>query len=151
MPKPENLIPIRDSKRASELGKKGIQASIQAKAKKKKLREAMQILIDLPVTERNKQTLAQLGIEDEDMNNQMLIAVAMFQKAIKGDVRAAEYIRDITGQQPLSKLDEAKIKLMKAQTKQVILETEIKRDQRGKDEGDDGVVIINDIAEYEEE
>ncbi len=150
MPKPENLRPIRDSKRASELGKKGIQASIQAKAKKKKLKEAMKILIDLPVTERNKQTLAQLGIEDEDMNNQMLIAVAMFQKAIKGDVRAAEYIRDITGQQPLSKLDEAKIKLMKAQTKQVILETEIKREQHGKDD-DDGVVIINDIAEYDEE
>ena len=150
MPKPENLRPIRDSARASELGKKGIQASIQSRAKKKKLKEAMKILIDLPVTERNKQTLAQLGIEDEDMNNQMLIAVAMFQKAIKGDVRAAEYIRDITGQQPMSRLDEAKIKLIRAQTKQVLIETEMKLNEKGTND-DNGVVIINDIPKYDEE
>ena len=128
---------------ASEKGKIGAKKSLQTRRKKKKLKEALTALMELPVSERNKQSMRALGIDDKDMNNQMLIAVAAFQKAIKGDVRAMEFIRDMTGQQPVTKLDEAKIKLLRAQAKQI--EAEIQR-EAADNESESGVIIVDDLS-----
>lgn len=127
---------------ASEKGKIGAKKSLETRRKKKKLREALTALMELPVSERNKQSMRALGIDDKDMNNQMLVAVAAFQKAIKGDVRAMEFIRDMTGQQPVTKLDEAKIKLLRAQAKQI--EAEIQR-EAAENESESGVMIVDDL------
>lgn len=127
---------------ASEKGKIGAKKSLDTRRKKKKLKEALTALMELPVSERNKQSMRALGIDDKDMNNQMLIAVAAFQKAIKGDVRAMEFIRDMTGQQPVTKLDEAKIKLLRAQAKQI--EAEIQREAADK-ESESGIMIVDDL------
>lgn len=134
---------------ASEKGKIGAKKSLDTRRKKKKLKEALTALMELPVSERNKQSMRALGIDDKDMNNQMLVAVAAFQKAIKGDVRAMEFIRDMTGQQPLTKLDEAKIKLLRAQAKQI--EAEIQR-EAAESESEIGVMIIDDLPKgYDDE
>ena len=134
---------------ASEKGKIGAKKSIQTRRKKKKLKEALTALMELPVSERNKQSMRALGIDDKDMNNQMLIAVAAFQKAIKGDVRAMEFIRDMTGQQPVTKLDEAKIKLLRAQAKQI--EAEIQR-EAADNESESGIMIVDDLPKgYDDE
>ena len=134
---------------ASEKGKIGAKKSIQTRRKKKKLKEALTALMELPVSERNKQSMRALGIDDKDMNNQMLIAVAAFQKAIKGDVRAMEFIRDMTGQQPVTKLDEAKIKLLRAQAKQI--EAEIQR-EAAENESESGIMIVDDLPKgYDDE
>lgn len=134
---------------ASEKGKIGAKKSLETRRKKKKLKEALTALMQLPVSERNKQSMRALGIDDKDMNNQMLIAVAAFQKAIKGDVRAMEFIRDMTGQQPVTKLDEAKIKLLRAQAKQI--EAEIQR-EASDNESESGVMIIDDLPKgYDDE
>ena len=134
---------------ASEKGKIGAKKSLQTRRKKKKLKEALTALMELPVSERNKQSMRALGIDDKDMNNQMLIAVAAFQKAIKGDVRAMEFIRDMTGQQPVTKLDEAKIKLLRAQAKQI--EAEIQR-EAAENESESGIMIVDDLPKgYDDE
>lgn len=134
---------------ASEKGKIGAKKSLDTRRKKKKLKEALTALMELPVSERNKQSMRSLGIDDKDMNNQMLVAVAAFQKAIKGDVRAMEFIRDMTGQQPVTKLDEAKIKLLRAQAKQI--EAEIQR-EAAENESESGVMIIDDLPKgYDDE
>lgn len=134
---------------ASEKGKIGAKKSLDTRRKKKKLKEALTALMELPVSERNKQSMRALGIDDKDMNNQMLIAVAAFQKAIKGDVRAMEFIRDMTGQQPVTKLDEAKIKLLRAQAKQI--EAEIQR-EAAENESESGVMIVDDLPKgYDDE
>ena len=134
---------------ASEKGKIGAKKSLETRRKKKKLKEALTALMELPVSERNKQSMRALGIDDKDMNNQMLIAVAAFQKAIKGDVRAMEFIRDMTGQQPVTKLDEAKIKLLRAQAKQI--EAEIQR-EAAESESESGVMIVDDLPKgYDDE
>lgn len=134
---------------ASEKGKIGAKKSLDTRRKKKKLKEALTALMELPVSERNKQSMRALGIDDKDMNNQMLVAVAAFQKAIKGDVRAMEFIRDMTGQQPVTKLDEAKIKLLRAQAKQI--EAEIQR-EAAENESESGVMIIDDLPKgYDDE
>ena len=134
---------------ASEKGKIGAKKSLETRRKKKKLKEALTALMELPVSERNKQSMRALGIDDKDMNNQMLIAVAAFQKAIKGDVRAMEFIRDMTGQQPVTKLDEAKIKLLRAQAKQI--EAEIQR-EAAENESESGIMIVDDLPKgYDDE
>lgn len=134
---------------ASEKGKIGAKKSLDTRRKKKKLKEALTALMELPVSERNKQSMRAIGIDDKDMNNQMLVAVAAFQKAIKGDVRAMEFIRDMTGQQPVTKLDEAKIKLLRAQAKQI--EAEIQR-EAAENESESGVIIIDDLPKgYDDE
>ena len=134
---------------ASEKGKIGAKKSLETRRKKKKLKEALTALMELPVSERNKQSMRALGIDDKDMNNQMLIAVAAFQKAIKGDVRAMEFIRDMTGQQPVTKLDEAKIKLLRAQAKQI--EAEIQRES-AENESESGVMIVDHLPNgYDDE
>ena len=50
------------------------------------------------------------GLEDEDVNNQMAVLVSMFVQATKGNVRAAEFIRDTMGENPetLYKMEELK-------------------------------------------
>lgn len=134
---------------ASEKGKIGAKKSLDTRRKKKKLKEALTALMELPVSERNKQSMRAIGIDDKDMNNQMLVAVAAFQKAIKGDVRAMEFIRDMTGQQPVTKLDEAKIKLLRAQAKQI--EAEIQR-EAAENESESGTIIIDDLPKgYDDE
>ena len=134
---------------ASEKGKIGAKKSLETRRKKKKLKEALTALMELPVSERNKQSMRALGIDDKDMNNQMLVAVAAFQKAIKGDVRAMEFIRDMTGQQPVTKLDEAKIKLLRAQAKQI--EAEIQR-EAAENESESGIMIVDDLPKgYDDE
>lgn len=112
-----NLAPPFTKETAAEMGRRGGLAAQKTIQKKKKQRDCLKIILALPPSDRNKSKLADLGIKDEQMTNEMLLSVAMFQKAIKGDVRAAEYIRDITGQQPVSKLDAARTKLMTAQAK----------------------------------
>lgn len=134
---------------ASEKGKIGAKKSLDTRRKKKKLKEALTALMELPVSERNKQSMRSLGIDDKDMNNQMLVAVAAFHKAIKGDVRAMEFIRDMTGQQPVTKLDEAKIKLLRAQAKQI--ESEIQR-EAAENESESGIMIVDDLPKgYDDE
>ena len=68
---------------------------------------------------RKKEKLIDMGLEDDELSNQMLLAATMFNKATRGDVRAAEFIRDLTGQQPVTSLDRARTKLMNAQAEQI--------------------------------
>lgn len=146
---PQNLVNFT-SATAREAGRKGAAASNEARRRKKKLKDALEIILELPVAERNKQMLRQMGIaDDEEMNNQMLVAVAAFQKAIKGDVRAMEFIRDTTGNMPMTKLDEAKAKLAKAQTKLIMTQIQKEIDMQNAEETE-SVVIVNDCPTIEQ-
>ena len=46
-----------------------------------------------------------LGIDENDCNNQTLIAIAMIQAAAAGDVKAATWVRDTVGEKPLDKVE----------------------------------------------
>lgn len=118
-----NLTKPFTKETAAEMGRRGGIAAQKAIAKKKHLKDSLKVILALEPSDRNKPKLADLGIPEDQMTNEMLMAVAMFNKAIKGDVRAAEYIRDLTGQQPQSKLDRAKTNLMNAQAKALTEQT----------------------------
>ena len=114
----QNLKPFT-KENAAEMGRKGGVASQKAQKKKKKLKQCLAAILELEPSERNKDTLIDMGLEDDEFSNQMILAAAMFNKAASGDVRAAEFIRDLTGQQPVTSLDRARTKLMNAQAEQI--------------------------------
>lgn len=115
----ENLVPFTQDNAKSN-GRKGGLKSAEARKKKKNLSTCLKTILELPPTENYQRSLKAFGIEDDEMSNQMVLAVSVFRKAVKGDVRAAEYIRDITGQQPLNKLEKARARLAEAQAKQIM-------------------------------
>lgn len=138
----ENLIPFdkRSVNEARESGKKGGIKSGQARRKKKSMKQAMNLLLSLPVSDENAQRLAQLGIDVDDADNQMLMMVSMMQRAIKGNVTAAQFIANITGSTAMTEAEREKIKLEKKRLK--LEEAKLLHNDTAEDES---VVIINDI------
>lgn len=111
-----NLKPFTTAN-AAEMGRRGGLATKKTAEKRKRQKECLKLILELEPSERNKRKLSDMGIPEDMQTNEMLMAVSMFQKAITGDVKAAGYIRDITGQQPTTKLDDARTRLMTAQAK----------------------------------
>ena len=101
----ENLVPLSTEK-AREIGKKGGEASVQARRKKKTLRELVELFGELGVNPDTRKLMKQLGIPEDLMTRKMQPVVALFNKANKGDVSAFNAIRDIIGEKPV---DETKL------------------------------------------
>lgn len=99
-----NLIP--NSQRTPEelraMTVKAGKASGVARRKKRNMRECLEILLSLDVkSDKARAVMKQMGIEDEDMTNEMALMVSMLNKALKGDKGCAEYVRDTSGQKPV--------------------------------------------------
>lgn len=89
----DNLRPFT-AETARENGRKGGFASAKAKRKKADLKKAMQTLLSMDVaSEKSKQQLEELGVE---ATNEMLLAFATFQQAVKGNQRAVENVIKLT-------------------------------------------------------
>lgn len=59
----------------------------------------MNILLELPVSDKNKAQMQTLGIEDEQLqNNKMLVAVGLMKRAMTGDPRAIEVMCGVAGE-----------------------------------------------------
>jgi len=87
---------------AKELGRKGGIASGIAKKQRKLIKENIELLLELPIkSNKTKEQLRELGIDETEMNNQMALVIAMYQKALKGDVNAFNTLRDTIGQKPV--------------------------------------------------
>lgn len=100
----DNLIPMNrlTKEEQREIASKGGKASVEARRRKKSQKQALETILSLKVKDSKAQLkLSQLGIKKSDMDNQMLMLVAVFLKACKGDVRSAEYIRGTLGEDPI--------------------------------------------------
>lgn len=100
----DNLIPVRSEEEARAKGKAGGIASGKARKEKKLLRDTLNDLLKMPLRDGvpdNLEKIASIaGLKGKNITMQETIMLAMLQKAAKGDVRAAEYIRDTIGQKP---------------------------------------------------
>lgn len=89
---------------ARSLGRKGGIASGKARREKKMLKETLEELLTMPIEDGKLANIDAIkSIADANGKNvtmQEAIMLAMLDKAVKGDVRAAEYIRDTIGQKP---------------------------------------------------
>lgn len=106
----KNLIPIteRTTSEQRTIQSKGGKASGASRRRKRDMAKAMKLLLDMPAIEGTDayRDLQQFGFDEADMTNQMALLSAVFMKAMNGDVRAAEFVRDTAGYNPKIKLEE---------------------------------------------
>ena len=108
-----NLMPIQEvnSRRTreqhSEDSRRAGKASGEARRKKRAMKEAINMLLSLPLKdEKAKAYLEYLGFEEEDMDNQLGLVISMYKEAVaKGNVQAASWIRDTAGDKPVEKVE----------------------------------------------
>lgn len=96
----ENLIPFseRSKEEARECGRAGGIASGIARRRKRSLKEAADLYLSLPVSDKRKwNRIAARYVEPEDIDNQMAMIVGMVDAAAAGDARAARVIVDLIG------------------------------------------------------
>ena len=101
MPNEKNLIPMdqRTKDEARELGRKGGQASGAARRRKRSLKEAADLFLSLPVTERRAfNKIAKAGVDPSDIDNQMAMIIGLTMAATAGDAKAAKVIVDLLGE-----------------------------------------------------
>lgn len=117
----QNLIPVtqRTKQERLEISRKGGKASGEARRKKANLRKTLDKLLTMNVSdERLKKKLEEMGLYAD---NQTLLCVVMLEKAIKGNVRAAEWISNIIGAYEKDDLDiqeqKERIKFLRHQNK----------------------------------
>ncbi len=109
MPNERNLIPVRSTEEARERGRNGGRASGESRRRKKSLREAAELYLSLPVSDKRAwNKLAKDGVAPEDVDNQMAIIAGLSIKAAKGDAKAAKVLFDLIGDQSKTE-DEVKV------------------------------------------
>lgn len=94
----QNLHPS-EYKLSQEEAKKGGIASGEARRRKRDIRLALEALLEKEYSGKNGQTLT--GAE--------AIAIKQMEKALKGDTRAFEVVRDSAGQKPVEKVVMAEV------------------------------------------
>lgn len=97
----KNLIPNseRTPEELRKIAAAGGRASGAARRRKKSLKEAADLYLSLPVTDRrvwNK--LARDGVDPGDVDNQMAVVSGLTMRAIKGDSKAAKVLFDLLGE-----------------------------------------------------
>lgn len=99
--KVENLDKITTVEEAREKGRKGGQKSAESRRKKRAMAETMEIILTMPLKEGMvddiESVTSNADIEKRNVTVQDAIIAAQAKKAMKGDTRAAEFIRDLIG------------------------------------------------------
>lgn len=102
MPNEENLIPMsqRSESEVRELGKKGGIASGEARRRRRSLKEAADLYLALPVTDRRRANkLLRRQVDPEDIDNQMAMIAGLADAATDGDARAAAVLVKLLGEE----------------------------------------------------
>jgi len=97
----ENLIPQNKRTKAEQrrIAAEGGKASGEARRARKALKESMNFLLDLPVSDtKDFNKLTKMGIPIEDIDNSQLIVVALFKRAKEGDIAAIKELRSLIGE-----------------------------------------------------
>ena len=102
---PENMRPVRSKAEAKRRGRNGGIKSGEARRRKRDMRETFRDLLDMPLKEGDLDEVTALaGANRKNVTVGEAIALIMANKAIKGDVKAAEFVRDTSGQKPSSQV-----------------------------------------------
>ena len=110
----KNLVPMdqRSKDEARSLGQHGGVASGEARRRKRTLKAATKALLETPVKSKElQQKMELLGVSAEDADYMTAVAVAMVTQAMKGNVKAAAFCRDLIGENPDKKYRDAELKL----------------------------------------
>ena len=97
----QNLIPFsqRTESEQRDIRSAGGKASGAARRRKRSLREAADLYLSLPVSDKERwNRMIGKGVEPEDIDNQMALIIGMAEAATLGDARAARVIIDLLGE-----------------------------------------------------
>lgn len=105
MPNEKNLMPIqevnsnRTREQHSEDSRKGGVASGVSRRRKRSLKEAADLYLSLPVSDRKMwNKISRRGVDPEDIDNQMAMIIGLTIAATAGDAKAAKVIVDLLGE-----------------------------------------------------
>ena len=109
--KNDNLIPIKtlSNEEAKSRGSKGGKASVEARRKRKAFKDVFNTILsgqlspDLAAALNEK--ISALGIDTTEFTVNDYAAIAQVIKAIGGDTKAFEVIRDTVGEKPIDKAE----------------------------------------------
>ena len=92
----QNLKPIRSTEEAKQKGSAGGKKSGEVRKQRKAMKEQMELLLSLPVkSEEHKAFMETIGVDTENMDNQMMLMVSIFNKAMNGNLDAFNIIRNV--------------------------------------------------------
>lgn len=111
----KNLMPIEEvnSRRTREQhsrdSRKAGKRSGEVRREKKAFKETLEILLSMSMENGEEVSVEDItsfkGIDGKNISVQEAILIAQVQRAMKGDTKAAEYLRDTIGQKPTDKIE----------------------------------------------
>ena len=91
-----NLIPGAHELTVEEQSNGG-KASGESRRRKRDMKAKMKALLELPAAANDKEQLEALGVSPDDMDNEMVLVMAMFLGAAGGDVKAFDRVMQLLG------------------------------------------------------
>lgn len=95
---PEELNSRRTPEKHSEDSRKAGRASGEARRKRKALRDSMNALLEMQPAAKEFNKLIEAGFDPEEIDNSLVITLALFRTAAKGDVKAIKELRNLIGE-----------------------------------------------------
>lgn len=105
---------FRTGEQQVEIARKGGIASGEARRRKKTMRETAQMVLDMQIPNAAKELKTKLkvmGLSEEDFTYQAAVMVAIVNQAMKGNTKAAAFLRDTVGENPALELKERELEL----------------------------------------
>ena len=97
----KNLVPLNERTKEEQrsIQQDGGKASGVSRRRKKSLKEAADLYLSLPVSDRRTwNKIARRGVDPEDIDNQMAMIIGLTMAATAGDAKAAKVIVDLLGE-----------------------------------------------------
>jgi hypothetical protein len=99
----------RSSEEAAESGRKGGIASGVARRQAKELRDLTLAILEMPIKEGDIDEITSLAsVKGKNITTSKAMILAQVRRAIEGDSKAFEVIRDTAGQKPIEKVEVSK-------------------------------------------
>lgn len=95
----KNLVPnsARTPSELRENARKAGIASGKSRRRKKDIKAKMKLLLSLPAADNDQAELEAMGVDPEDMDNEMVLVKALFLAAANGDTKAFDRVMDLLG------------------------------------------------------
>ena len=103
----EDLIPFNELTEAEQkrLASKGGKASVKARRAKKSMQELAKVILNMSITNgevHNVEDMKSIAeIKGKNLTVDQMILLKQVEKALKGDLQSATFIRDTSGNKPI--------------------------------------------------
>ncbi len=128
----KNLRPFNkmDKEEQRKIASKGGKASAQKKQERRSFKECLDIILNKKVKDLNfkdsfKSSLVKLGADIDNDQIDMAIAIAQVARALTGDPKSYEKIRDTLGEKPVEKIEVRSINTEVAKKVEELVKTEL--------------------------